>query len=184
MNRFSTGICSGLALACGLAPGAAIAEPTVEEIYSARYSVPLPPPLAEQGYFFELSEPAGIAVEAIYAAATSSLGWYAAGSEHALMDPLAVGQSVMFSVGPGSFGFWMLTEVGSQSAECYSDAMLNGGIDRVQVYGTPVPAEYFLAWEDCLSVDGDFNDVVLIGTQFAPVATGSPTWGGTKALYR
>jgi len=183
--RPSIGICCGLVfLGHGLTPGAAVAEPTLEEIYSARYSVPLPPPLAEQGYFFELSGPAAIAVEALYAAATNSLGWYADGSEHLLMDPLVVGQSVAFSVGPGSFGLWMLTNLGSQSAKCYSDSLLNGGIDRVRIYGTPVPAEYFLAWEDCLSVDEDYNDVVLIGTQFAPIATGSRTWGEMKTFYR
>lgn len=184
MYRAPRATCGLALLGWGLTLGVAVAEPTVADIYYARYSVPLPSPLAEPGYFFELSGPAVVAVEAIYAAATNSLGWYADGSEHGLMDPLVVGQSVEFSVGPGTFGFWMFTEFGSQSARCYSDPLLNGGVDRLLVYGTPTPTEYFLAWEDCLSVDGDFNDVVLIGTQFAPTAAWSPTWGTTKALYR
>jgi hypothetical protein len=176
--------CSVALLGSALATGVSTAEPTVGEIYYARYSVPLPPPLPDDGYFFQLAEPAMIAVEALYASASSSLGWYADGDEHLLMDPLVVGRVAEFSVGAGAFGLWLNTEYVGQTAQCYSDPALNGGLDRLLVYETPIPQEYFLAWEDCFSVDGDFNDVVLIGSHFGPTAAPGPSWGTVKGLYR
>ncbi len=185
MNRSWAAIACGVALlGPGIATEVSAAEPTVGEIYYARYIVPLPPPLADDGYFFQLSEPAVVAVEALYASASNSLGWYSDGEEHLLLDPLIVGMAVEFSVGAGAFGLWLNTRYVGQTAKCYSDSVLNGGVDRLLVYETPIPQEYFLAWEDCFSVDGDFNDVVLVGSHFGPTPVRAPSWGTVKAIYR
>jgi len=184
MDKTLTGICCGLAiLAIGLGPGAARGEPSVGDIYFARYSVVLPPPLADDGYFFHLSEPALISVEALYASASSSLGWYAHDTQYILMDPLSVGMTVEFWTESGAFGLWLITHYG-EDYECFSDPLLNGGVERLRVYGTPLPEQYFLAWEDCASVDGDFNDVVLIGSHFALTSVLDLDWGVVKSYYR
>lgn len=177
-------VCSVALLGSGIAAEMSAVEPSVGEIYYDRYFVPLPPPLPDDGYFFQLDQPAMIAVEALYASASNSLGWYSDGEEHLLMDPLVVGMAVEFSVGAGAFGLWLITEYVGQTAQCYSDPALNGGVDRLLVYETPIPQEYFLAWEDCFSVDGDFNDVVLVGSHFGPTPVRVPSWGMVKGLYR
>jgi hypothetical protein len=177
-------VCAVFCLSVHAVKAAPESEPSIADLYYSRYLLPLPSPLPDDGRFFQVTDPVIIIVQALYAAASNGLGWYAAGAEHLLMDPLVVGQERSFSVGAEPFGFWMITRF-EGTHKCYSDPSANGGVDRLLVYGTPIPNEYFLAWEDCASTDGDYNDVILIGSHFSLTsAIEALSWGAVKSAFR